>query len=164
MCDGEVVSWAGERLSFDLLQQRLAAGPARARVLAAEHPASYVVFDLLAANSVDLRGRRFDDRRAALEALTTWSPPMQLSPITDDFDTARSWLVDYAGAGIEGLVAKGASTVYRPGFRGWQKYNSVGVQALPALPCKWLTCAFRLRIVRGTCRAPGVMWFGCWSL
>ena len=95
MCDGEVVSWAGERLSFDLLQQRLAAGPARARVLAAEHPASYVVFDLLAANSVDLRGRRFDDRRAALEALTTWSPPMQLSPITDDFDAARSWLVDY---------------------------------------------------------------------
>ena len=121
VCDGELVSWAGERLSFDLLQQRLAAGPARARVLAAEHPASYVVFDLLAANSVDLRGRRFDDRRAALEALTTWSPPMQLSPITDDFDTARSWLVDYAGAGIEGLVAKGASTVYRPGFRGWQK-------------------------------------------
>src|SRR5664279_4263047 len=73
------------------------------------------------ANGVDLRGRRFDDRRAALEALTTWSPPMQLSPITDDFDTARSWLVDYPGAGIEGLVAKGASTVYRPGFRGWQK-------------------------------------------
>ena len=29
--------------------------------------------------------------------------------------------INYAGAGIEGLVAKGASTVYRPGFRGWQK-------------------------------------------
>ena len=66
VCDGELVAWAGDRLSFDLLQQRLAAGPARARALAAEHPASYVVFDLLAADGVDLRGRRFDDRRAAV--------------------------------------------------------------------------------------------------
>ena len=54
VCDGELVAWAGDRLSFDLLQQRLAAGPARARALAAEHPASYVVFDLLAADGVDL--------------------------------------------------------------------------------------------------------------
>ena len=27
VCDGEVVAWAGDRLSFDLLQQRLAAPP-----------------------------------------------------------------------------------------------------------------------------------------
>jgi len=125
-----------------------------------------VVFDLLAASGVDLRGRPFDERRAALEAMTTWSPPLQLSPLNDDHDTAKAWLADHAraDAGIEGLVAKGAATLYRPGRRGWSKINSVGVQALPALPCKWLTCAFRLRIVRGTCRAPGVMWFGCWSL
>jgi hypothetical protein len=56
-----------------------------------------------------------------LEALTTWSPPLHLSPITDDFDTAKSWLVDHArtDAGIEGLVAKGAATIYRPRIRGW---------------------------------------------
>ena len=107
VCDGELVSWDGDRLSFDLLQQRLAVGPARARALAADHPASYVVFDLLAADGVDLRGRRFDDRRAALEALTTWSPPMQLSPITDDFDTAKKLAGRlrrrrYRGTGREG--------------------------------------------------------------
>jgi len=125
VCDGELVCWDGDRLSFDLLQQRLAAGPARARALAAEHPASYVVFDLLAANGVDLRGRPFDERRSALEAMTTWSPPLQLSPITDDFDTAKAWLVDHAraDAGIEGLVAKGGATMYRPGRRGWSKYK-----------------------------------------
>ena len=39
VCDGELVAWARDRLSFDLLQQRLAAGPARARGLAAKHPA-----------------------------------------------------------------------------------------------------------------------------
>jgi len=106
VCDGELVCWAGDRLSFDLLQQRLAAGPARARTLAAAHPASYVVFDLLAAGGVDLRGRPFDERRSALEALTTWSPPLQLSPLTDDYDTAKAWLADYAraDAGIEGLL------------------------------------------------------------
>ena len=48
---------------------------------------------------------------------------MQLSPITDDFDTAKKWQVDYAGTGIEGLVAKGAATTYRGGFRGWQKFK-----------------------------------------
>lgn len=125
VCDGELVSWAGDRLSFDLLQQRLAAGPARARALSAALPASYVMFDLLAARSVDLRGRPFDERRSALEALTTWSPPLQLSPITDDYDTAKAWLADHAraDAGIEGMVAKGAATIYRPGARGWAKYK-----------------------------------------
>ena len=124
VCDGELVAWSGDRLSFDLLQQRLAAGAARSRALATEHPASYVVFDLLAANGVDLRGRRFDDRRAQLQTLTTtWSPPMQLSPITDDLDTAKNWLAKYAAAGIEGVVAKGAATTYRGGVRGWQKFK-----------------------------------------
>jgi ATP-dependent DNA ligase len=132
VCDGELVSWNGDRMSFDRLQQRLAIGPARARALAANHPASYVVFDLLAGRGADLRGLGFDDRRAALEALATWSPPMQLSPITDDFDTAKNWVNDYPGTGIEGLVAKGATTTYRGGFRGWQKFNSVGMLAARA--------------------------------
>ena len=53
---------------------------------------------------------------------------------TDNASTdfgANAWLVDYAraDAGIEGLVAKGAATIYRPGARGWSKYNSVGVLA-----------------------------------
>lgn len=56
VCDGEVVAWSGDRLNFDLLQHRLAAGAARSRALAVEQPASYVVFDLLAASGVDLGG------------------------------------------------------------------------------------------------------------
>ena len=123
VCDGELVAWAGDRTSFDLLQQRLAAGPSRSRTLAAEHPSSYVVFDLLAAESVDLRGRAFDDRRAALEGLADWSPPIQLSPLTDDFETAQQWLTVYAWSGIEGLVAKGGASTYRGATRGWQKFK-----------------------------------------
>lgn len=130
VCDGELVAWAGDRLSFDLMQQRLAAGPARARSLAAQHPASYVVFDVLAAEGTDLRSRPFDERRATLENLTTWAPPMQVSPLTDDIATAQAWLSTYAQAGIEGLVAKGGATTYRGGTRGWAKFNSVGVPGL----------------------------------
>lgn len=123
ICDGELVAWDSDRLSFDLLQQRLAAGPARARSLAARHPASYVVFDVLAAGGTDLRSRPFDERRAALEALAPWAPPMQVSPLTADIATARTWLSLYAPAGIEGLVAKGGSTTYRGGSRGWAKFK-----------------------------------------
>lgn len=43
------------RLSFDALQQPLVTSPARARAKAAELPASYAAFDVLAVSGVDLR-------------------------------------------------------------------------------------------------------------
>ena len=55
--DGEpVILGADGRLSFDALQQRLVTGPARGRAKAAELPASYAAFDLLAVSGVDLCG------------------------------------------------------------------------------------------------------------
>ena len=73
----------------------------------------------------DLRPHPWRDRRAALEDLaSTWRPPLQLSPYTDDYDTALEWLVDYRVAGVEGLVAKGAGSPYRPGSRDWIKVRS----------------------------------------
>ena len=94
--DGELIIWSNERLAFDLLQHRFAGGPARAREQAREHPASYVVFDLLALEGEDLRDQPLRDRRAALETLSrTWSPPLQLSPMTDDIEVARRWMRDY---------------------------------------------------------------------
>jgi len=122
--DGELIIWFGEHLAFDLLQRRFAGGPARAREQALEHPASYVVFDLLALAGEDLRDQPLSDRRAALEKLSrTWSPPLQLSPMTDDIDVARRWMIDYRPAGIEGLVVKGAATRYEPNLRRWIKYK-----------------------------------------
>lgn len=38
--DGEVVTWNGDRLDFDLLQQRLVNPAKRAGILAARHPAT----------------------------------------------------------------------------------------------------------------------------
>ena len=112
--DGEICIWNGSRLDFDLLQRRLAGGDARIARQAQEHPASYMVFDLLALDGEDLRNRPWRERRAALEELAvSWSPPLQLSPTTNDVQVATAWKSGYARAGIEGLVVKGASTLYR---------------------------------------------------
>ena len=109
--DGEAVVWLDGRLNFDQLQRRMVSRPAVAAKLAREHPASYVAFDLLTLGEQDLRPHPWRDRRAALEDLaSTWRPPLQLSPYTDDYDTALEWLVDYRVAGVEGLVAKGAGS------------------------------------------------------
>lgn len=53
--DGEAVAWVDDRLSFDHLQHRMVASDSAARRLAGEHPASYVAFDILAADGTDVR-------------------------------------------------------------------------------------------------------------
>jgi len=122
--DGELIIWSNDRLAFDLLQQRFAGGPARARDQAREHPASYVVFDLLALAGEDLRDQPLRDRRAALETLSrAWSPPLQLSPMTDEIEIARRWMREYRQSGVEGLMVKGAGTRYEPNLRRWVKFK-----------------------------------------
>lgn len=129
--DGEAVIWQHDRLDFDLLQRRFAGGLARIAQQAREHPASYMVFDLLALDGKDLRGRPLRERRAALELLAqSWAPPMQLSPVTADVELAKRWMVDYRPAGIEGLVVKGAGTRYEPNLRRWIKVRARESQEL----------------------------------
>jgi ATP-dependent DNA ligase len=85
-------------------------------------PASFVVFDVLAVDSVDIRPMRWTARRGRLESLAeNWRPPLQVSPATDDPDEAREWLAAFKSSGIEGLVVKGASSRYHPGRRDWVK-------------------------------------------
>ena len=70
-----VILGADGRLSFDALQQRLVTSPAKARGKAAELPASFAAFDLLAAGGVDLRTQRWAVRRERLEQVSRgWVP------------------------------------------------------------------------------------------
>jgi ATP-dependent DNA ligase len=111
--DGELVIWHGARLDFDLLQRRLVNRTERVAALAVEHPASYVVFDVLAAVGRDVRPLPLLERRATLEGLAEgWAPPLQVSPMTTSEAQARGWFVDYRPAGIEGLVVKAAGGAY----------------------------------------------------
>ncbi|MGH3465388.1 MAG: ATP-dependent DNA ligase, partial [Kribbellaceae bacterium] len=81
--DGELVALdANGRLSFDLLQRRLVTSRAHAGKLIGAAPASYMAFDLLAVNAVDIRTRRWTTRRERLESLALWAPPLLLTPIT----------------------------------------------------------------------------------
>ncbi|MEU4295401.1 hypothetical protein AB0E63_44885 [Kribbella sp. NPDC026596] len=72
---------------------------------------------------VDLRTQRWTVRRGRLEQLaTSFSPPLQLTPVTADLEEAREWFdVLPAAMGVEGLVVKGAATRYVGGRRrtGW---------------------------------------------
>ena len=125
MLDGEAVVWMDGRLDFDQLQQRMGSNRSAVARLAARHPASFVAFDVLAVGGVDVRPRPWRERRLLLETLAvSFEPPFQLSPYTEDLETARQWFADYPIAGIEGLVAKGAGSPYRPDTRGWVKVKS----------------------------------------
>lgn len=124
--DGELVVWTGERLDFDALQERMANTAATVRDrLASAKPASLVVFDLLAVDSVDIRPMRWTTRRRRLTDLAQdWRPPLQLSPVTADLAEAREWLEAFRKTGVEGLVVKGATSRYEPGHRGWTKWKT----------------------------------------
>src|SRR6478736_5403878 len=68
--DGEIIlvsPEAGDRLDFDLLQQRIHPAASRVKKLAAETPASFIAFDLLALDEESYLDKPFAERRAALE-------------------------------------------------------------------------------------------------
>jgi ATP-dependent DNA ligase len=101
--------------------------PAASRVerLAAEAPATFVAFDILALGDADLRGEPFSGRRARLEAIVgAGGRGIRLTPLTTDAATARDWLVRFRGGGIDGVVAKPLDGPYEPGRRSMVKVKS----------------------------------------
>jgi ATP-dependent DNA ligase len=122
--DGEIViaNHASNRLDFEALQQRIHPAASRVKLLAAETPASFVAFDLLALGDDDLTRRPLADRRAALEhALAPAQPPVYLTPATRDTELAARWFEQFEGAGLDGLIAKPLELTYQPDKRVMSK-------------------------------------------
>src|SRR5262245_4737363 len=120
--DGEIVIATPNGLDFDALQLRLHPAASRVAKLAAETPASYVVFDILAIDGRDLRETPQRERRALLErALAAVAPPIHVTPVTRDVDVAREWLARFEGAGLDGVIAKPDEGLYLPGKRAMFK-------------------------------------------
>jgi ATP-dependent DNA ligase len=116
--DGEIVIATREGLDFDALQLRLHPAASRVAKLAAETPASFVAFDLLAEGDEDLRVRPQAERRARLEkALARAGGRVHLTPCTRDRGVAQDWFHRFEGAGLDGIVAKHETTTYQPGKR-----------------------------------------------
>jgi ATP-dependent DNA ligase len=107
--DGEIViDGEGAGQAFGALQQRIHPAASRIERLASEWPASYVAFDLLELDAVDLRPEPFELRREALERLKG----IRRSTLVRDPAKAQSWLAD-----TEGVVAKRLDVPYAAGKR-----------------------------------------------
>ena len=120
--DGEIVIATARGLDFDALQLRLHPAASRVEKLARDTPASFVAFDLLAADGRDLRQERQAERRARLErVLGGASPPIHLTPATRDRALATEWLQRFEGAGLDGVIAKPAAGPYLAGKRAMFK-------------------------------------------
>jgi ATP-dependent DNA ligase len=116
--DGEIVIATPAGLDFDALQLRLHPAASRVAKLAAEMPAAFVAFDVLAAGGDDLRKSPQAERRARLERLLAKTPPpVYLTPMTDDAALAAEWLSQFEGAGLDGVMVKPANAPYEPGKR-----------------------------------------------
>ncbi len=120
--DGEVVIARNGALDFEALLLRIHPAASRVAMLAAETPASFVAWDLLALGDEDLRGVPQGERRMRLEAaLDGMAPPVHLTPATRDRALAAEWFDRFEGAGLDGVVAKRLDGVYLPGKRAMLK-------------------------------------------
>jgi ATP-dependent DNA ligase len=120
--DGEVVIAGADGLDFEALLLRIHPAASRVRMLAAQSPASYVAWDLLALDDEDLRAVPQAERRARLEvALAGARPPVHLTPATTDRALAADWFDRFEGAGLDGVVAKRLDGTYQPGKRAMIK-------------------------------------------
>jgi ATP-dependent DNA ligase len=116
--DGELVVANDRGLDFDALQLRQHPAASRIKKLAAEIPASYVAFDLLASGAENMCEMPFRERRARLEAVLGHArAPIHVTPATLDRDTAADWFARFEGAGFDGVVAKPLDDSYHPGER-----------------------------------------------
>ncbi|HEX3874957.1 MAG TPA: ATP-dependent DNA ligase [Solirubrobacteraceae bacterium] len=109
--DGEIViQAAGGGEEFNLLGQRIHPAASRIARLAAETPATYIAFDLLAEDDEILLEQSWQARRTRLEARELGAA--ELTPVVRSAADAEQWL-----RSAEGVIAKQTQAPYRPGER-----------------------------------------------
>jgi ATP-dependent DNA ligase len=116
--DGEIVVSGSAGYDFDALLGRVHPAASRVQRLSRETPARFIAFDLLARDGEDLRARRFDERRRALEeVLADATGTVAPTAVTELEAEAARWLDCGPGSGIDGVVAKRAEMRYEAGAR-----------------------------------------------
>jgi ATP-dependent DNA ligase len=123
--DGELTIALKGAASFDALQSRLHPAASRIRRLAAEAPATFMVFDcLLAAPGKPLLHKPFAERRALLDRrfapLFEAARGLALTPSTPSLSQAKRWLCG-KDAALDGVIAKRLELPYQPGVRAIEK-------------------------------------------
>jgi len=119
--DGELAVPEGTSFSFDALLQRIHPAASRVKMLAAETPAIFIVFDLLAGpDGRSLLEEPLKARRAQLDKLApklfAGSTIVRLSPATTSLVQLEKW-VKQAGPALDGIIAKRCDLAYQSGER-----------------------------------------------
>ncbi|WMT92640.1 ATP-dependent DNA ligase [Pelagibacterium sp. H642] len=117
--DGEIVIPEG----FETLQLRLHPAASRIKMLSEQHPAQFIVFDLLAHESGSTMAQPLSERRAALvEFFRTIgkNKTVRIGDATTSRATAEKWL---GKSGLDGIVAKRLDEPYQPGERAMRKFK-----------------------------------------
>jgi ATP-dependent DNA ligase len=136
--DGEIVIATPRGLDFDALQLRLHPAESRVAKLAKETPASFVAFDLLAAGEKNLMAAPQRERRAGLEGLLVdVKEPVYLTPMTRERRVALDWLERFEGAGLDGVIAKPAASLYLPGKRAMIKVKHARTAECVVARLRW---------------------------
>jgi bifunctional non-homologous end joining protein LigD len=127
--DGEIAVLDEKGVSrFHLIQPRIAnSDPNSIAHLSRSTPVVYFAFDLLYLDGYDLRGVNLAKRRELLAAVVTPGGALRVSEV---FPGAGEELLEAArGIGLEGVVAKHASSTYESRrSREWVKIKIVGEQ------------------------------------
>jgi bifunctional non-homologous end joining protein LigD len=84
-------------------------------------PLTFVIFDLLSRDGVDLTSNPYVERRQELESLKLDGPAWTTC---ERFDAGRALFTAVCERGFEGVVAKNRSSLYRPNDRGWVKVKN----------------------------------------
>src|SRR5580704_7507010 len=138
--DGEIVALDanGQPTGFQQLQGRIhliggqgpAPGAESGDALPAGARVAFVAFDILSDGKADLRGRPLLERRAALERAfgRTNSPLLRISEMVHG--DGRALYQRALDQGWEGVIAKHAASLYKPGKRtpDWRKLKIVHEQ------------------------------------
>ena len=130
--------------SFAALAERMHVRDARrAAALAAQAPATLIVFDVLRLYGVDLTGRPWHERREALERLGPAAPAV--AAVSRCTTTGRRCSTATREHGLEGVVAKRRSSRYLPG-RASPRLGQGGAPPHPGL--RWSAAGGRRRTAR----------------
>jgi bifunctional non-homologous end joining protein LigD len=125
--DGELVVMRAGAPSFAALQGRIhRTRPAAVHAGAAAAPALFVAFDLLHAGEQSLLLEPYARRRELLEGLEVERPGLRVPPAWASAADAFGWTREHS---LEGVIAKRADSVYRPGARSrdWVKIKHLRV-------------------------------------
>jgi|DEB0MinimDraft_3_1074331.scaffolds.fasta_scaffold07495_2 ATP-dependent DNA ligase len=121
--DGELVVVHDGVLDFTALGSRLRprSESRSIQALAAQHPTTFVAFDILALGTRALLDETYLARRGALVGLGIDDPRVRITPMTRDHIEAVRWFHEFEGGGLDGLIAKPVDSTYQPGKRAMRK-------------------------------------------